>query len=344
MKIIRILILLICLIELGCGSSDKVNDVYIFKYGIDKVQNSESLDIYNLPVLMCFNEDSISFLQYEIDKTTINSKNETVYYEQTNSTIRLFKGDEQEILEISFKSTDSLILTGQNENKSVFIPLPRYRQKSKELNIRERFQKYGFKWNSTDNVIEFDSMGYFSWSQIPTENYYSKRWELKSYDDELFLLNLDFRTDLIHIKNYKDGVIEGVFYSEKDQLITLNSIELESTFDSKDLIGEWEEILDENIPPPPIINQDDFQLNEKLNFGKEFLIRKKYNRIDTIKWFASQFNNKILLSEEVARLGNQWNVLRIENNILTIERYNISAINGLKSRENIEFKRKINEE
>lgn len=344
MKITRLLILLICLLGIGCESSDKVRGVYIYKYGTAEAQNSESLHKYTLPSLMCFNEDSIKLVRYEMDKTLINSQNETNYYEQEDSIIRIFYNEGQEILGINFRSTDSLILLNQNEDKSVLIPLPRYRQKSKELDIRKGFQKYGFKWNSKDDVIEFDSTGYFSWSEFPASNVFAKRWELKSYENELFLLYNDYLTELIHIRDYKDGVITGIFYSDKDKVVKLSPVEVEPTYDPEELIGEWEEIIDKDIPPPPISDFDNFELNEILNFKDQLLIRRKYNDSDTLKWFSTQFNNKIVVSGRKGRLGNQWNVVRLENDELTIQRYNDRTRREQMPRETLKFKRKINDE
>jgi hypothetical protein len=344
MKKTRLLILLICLVWIGCESSDKVSGVYIFKYGTTEAQDNESLHKYTLSSLMCFNEDSIEFVRYEMDKTLINSQNETSYYEQEDSIIRIYYNGGQEILRINFRSTDSLILLNRNEDKSVLIPLPRYRQKGKELNIRKDFQKYGFKWNSKDDVIEFDSTGYFYWSQFSPSNFFSKRWELKSYENELFLLYNGYFTDLIHIQDYKDGVITGVMYSDKDKVVMLNPVVVKPTYDSEELIGEWKEILDEDIPPPPISDFDNFQLNEILNFKEQLLIRRKYNDSDTLKWFSTQFNNKIVVSGRIGRLGNQWNVVRLENDELTIQRYNDRTRREQMPRETIKFKRKINDE
>lgn len=95
---------------------------------------------------------------------------------------------------------------------------------------------------------------------------------------------------------------------------------------------------------PPISDFDNFQLNETLNFKDQILIRRKYNDSDTLKWFSTQFNNKIVIRGGIGRLGNQWNIVRLENDKLTIERYNSSTTKGLMPKENIEYKRKINDE
>ncbi len=343
MKIIKPLILLICLVGIGCESPGKVRGVYVFKYGTAEIGNSELHRKYTLPSLICFNEDSIRFERFEMDKTTVNSQSETYYYEQTDSTITIFRNDTQEVSEIDFRSTDSLILREQQlpEYKSVLISFPRYGQKSQELDIRKGFQEYGYKSNSKDDVFEFDTTGFFSRSQFPTANFGAKRWDLISYDNELFLTNLDYYTRLIHIQDYKDGVLTGITYADKDQLVTLNPVEVAPTFDSEELIGEWEDILDVDMPLPPIADAENY-LMETLNFEEHMLIRRKYNISDTVKWFSTQFNNKIIINGRISTgsIGNQWNVVRLEKDELTIRRYNDRVRIDNNAIETIRFRRR----
>lgn len=309
-----LIMFLICCFTIGCNTNENtIEKTWIGKY---IGYYSDSTD-YNRPlnIILEFKKDSLKINDFEFRFGAAKPDDYFGLYKLDNKKLITTV----DTIQIDTLVSDSLIFVEYHgeKMKKVFVPLSTYNQANREAEFLEFLTSNTFT-NRKSEQIEFRSdRKYFE--RNLKYNKPNKYWTTYIHQNELFLL---FESSVAtQIIDFDSTQIKGKFHHHKDKDVLFKKINSVSEFNTSQITGNWQRIMDAR-PDPPIMGGEFYQ-KEILKITPDTILRFEGHRRDTITWQFNRDQNSIILNSDYKvkeRLGDHWNIVSIEKNILTLER------------------------
>jgi hypothetical protein len=318
-------ILLYSFILLGlfaCNSANQqIEKTWIAKY---QISDEGKISPSNVRGLLKFDSDSVTFSDFKyIDggqkevwklKYSLYGSNLITFNLEGNDTTAILLNDSQ----LKFKVAPN--------KQNVFEVLPTYNQVKEEQKLLDHLTSYTYKivTDTFEFFYEFQKDYTVFNTASHSESLLDARsnWRLIKHGTELFLVWNNIDESALHIKEITKEEIRSVAYGEGDQEIILQRVLPQNKFDLSDLMGEWEEIVDDAKfappPPPPPVGRKYYE-KEILKISENELIRHRFLGSDTIQWQANRLKDKLFIPEYVQKIG-AWTIKKLDEEHLFIER------------------------
>lgn len=312
-----ILFTLLILNIIGCKSSDDIlKGQWVIKYYSHSLDGKEKYSYPN--IILSFDNDSVvinrfifEFEESEIDKTPAK------YVKEENTLIMFLEG-KNDTLEIISLTNEEFIFARNDSQPSKYVceKLKKFKQSKNKDKLLNQLKNVVYKddLQSIDSSwIEFRENHIFYNSELLSYLTSNQLWDIQTLKGELFLI-LDGLNDVnIHIRAVKNNTIEGVVYKKENLDLRYTKIEAKPFFDTKKLVGEWEEIVEKEILPPNWNNKSrKFYSKENLQFTEDKIIWSKFFSSDTTIWNTNTLQNQIIFPK-MLNSSNQYRKWIIEN-------------------------------
>ena len=347
-KIMKIIpkIIVVTILFLGCDSKEiDLQKMWIGKYRIYNV-NKEGKSIGKVPErVLAFENDTVQFKDLSFDYLTDTNKTKSFKYSLSGDWLIVFVENRIDSTYCKI-SKDSLVLKFNRriQEEAVYWKLKKYRLAQNEDDFYNYLVTSSFEISDSIRV-EFGEDSSIIVSDLNFRIGDNQYWRIEKFKDELFLLTDGLSGFTIHLMEFNHSGFTGVIYGIENKEVKFKKLSKGRAFQIENLIGEWEENRDENIPPPPqppTINKN------KAYFEKEFLLitdstiqKYKFYRIDTLEWKSNRENDLIIFAESRLPIKErQWQIKLLNKNELVIGRKSKMMNYHGNQMEIIKFKRK----
>jgi hypothetical protein len=332
-RILQIIIILLFIS--GCNSKkDELQQNWIGKYSVHHADTEDESISSGLRSIFKFEKDSVRIKNFYFDFLTDTNDVHSIKYYINKDLILLIEEGKKDTFNYELsKGSLSLNYSDSYARRSVFEKMPEYDLANKEsefyeLLVSSSFEIFDsvrveFRDNSRLIIPNFD----FSFGD-------NQFWMIDKYEGELFLVVDGFFGFVLQVSKINTDSFKGIIYGNQNKEIVFKKLSNEAKFKIEELNGEWVEFIDENIslpPRPPIFDEErDFFEREQLYFGDSIIIKKKFFRIDTIKWETNREQDLILLPElDLPIRKKKWKIISLDDKKLTIDRIpRIRNMNG----------------
>jgi len=317
-------------------STKELQQIWIGKYSIQHT-GTEYESIHNIRrhrSIVKFEKDSLRIKVFNSDFITDTNDIVTIDYKVRNDRILLF--EEGKLMDtLNYELTeDNLSFNSYSDygRRTVFVKLPEYNLANRESEFNKLLISSSFETSDMERA-DFMSNGRLIISNSNTYHGGNSFWMIDKFEEELFLVGIDADVlggFVLQVNQINTDSFKGTIYGIQNKEIVFNKLSIEAKFKIEKLIGEWIEFRHENQPPPPPLpprprvfdEEREFFEKEHLYFDDSIIIKKRFSRIDTIKWETNIEQDLILLPYELdlpVRRRN-WKIVSLNNKELIIER------------------------
>lgn len=310
----------------GCNSRENgVQQNWIGKYSVHHANTKDESISNGQRSIFKFEKDRLTVKKFYFDFISDTNDIYTTKYNLDNNSILVSNEGKRDTFKFEL-SDDSLSLSYFNyyERKSVFEKLPEYRLAYKESEL------YDFLISSSfvmlDSIrVEFRDNGRLIIPNFDFSLGDNQFWMIDKFEEELFLVVDGLFGFVLQLSEINTDNFKGTIYGNQNKVIVFNKKPDETKFEIEDIIGDWVEFRDENIPPPPpppIFDEErKFFEKEELSFNENTIIKRSFFRIDTIKWETNREQDLILLPElDMPIRKRKWKIVSLNDRKLIIDR------------------------
>jgi hypothetical protein len=219
-------------------------------------------------------------------------------------------------------SKDSLVLSLKPDYLRDFI-FKRLPQKKKNVKINITNNAFSLIGPSYADSLDFinDSL-ILHIGHVFNTNYRSRHWAINSYKSLNFLVFDQWESPPFLIdKSSKNEILLKLFFTTiKDFKLT----PIENKMDTSGIVGQWVwpfiNRQDFPLPPPPPYFPEDGDTRLYLKIKTDTLKIEQFNNVDSKKWLINSTNEFIYFPDDLRTKYGVWKILKINEDLLTIER------------------------
>jgi hypothetical protein len=319
MKLHLVKILLVLIIG-GCiTNKEKIKKTWIGKYEIQNTgTENERIMHSGIRRILKFDDKKLITKNFHFDFLTDDNNEVSKSFQIVENQIIL----KEDTLSIKDISNDSLVFFSNSEypSKVVYEKLPNHNQVKREKDFFDFITSNSFLIQEDTVKIEFSPNGKYVSDNFKVGVGSNQFWMIDKFENELFLVLDGFWGAVFHIERFDSKRIVSKIYWKENKEIIFNKIDKETGFNISEIIGEWEQ-QGNLIPPPPVENEEEFYNDETLKISESEIIKFEGFQRDTFTWELNRGKDIIIL-EGNKNIWNpkQWNILSIEDDILTLKR------------------------
>ena len=339
---INLVLILILISFLSCETNKtKIQKTWIGKYEVyHSDSKGERISETALRKILKFEDDSLIIKSFHFNFIDDNNEQVSEPYQIKDNQIITPKDTSR----IQNVFADSLIISinSSYSKRVVFEELIRYNQAKREKELIELLTSNTFTTQEDTITIEFRKNGKYVSRSFNFGAGSNQFWMTDKFENELFLVFDGFFGAVVQIQDFTSNQIIGKIYYKDNVDITWNKLDDEIGFEMSQIVGEWEQIENPSLPPP-IDNEDEYYEKELLTISENEIINYHGFRKDSLSWELNRGKNIIILNNKNVverRIGKQWNIISIENDILTLERKKRLISESYSKKRKEKFKRK----
>ena len=148
------------------------------------------------------------------------------------------------------------------------------------------------------------------------QNSPGKKWQIVDYGGFKFLNINDVLDPVTIIKSCNSDRIDLFYLGIQNIDIKLSPTK--GQIDKEQLIGEWIEIVNSNIPPPPHPNLSDEDYKRTVKVNGDSMKIKKFNRLKTHKWALTSDGKRIYFPDILLENEGSWKLLNLTDSSMTV--------------------------
>ncbi len=325
-------ILFFLLILSSCNQENRLDGLWYIAYSINdsnKIENLHETTLIEFESNRLYTIRIRDFSTGELDKVTID----TSTFEIHDSIIR-FKGIRAKIK----ISADSIILN-INKPKKVLV-LRRLESNLKRVKLTDNCFKgsYLITGEKYMDSIDFINNSTLIHTGKYDMNFPAKKWEIIDYKGFKFFNVHNELFPVTIVKSCSGDKIE-LYYPFKENF-TLTLTPTKSKISSKQLIGNWMELQNFNVkpPPPPDPNLNPEDAFFELKISQDSIQIKRFKRTKKLSWNLTSDGKRIYFKERILENDGSWKIIQLTDSTLTVR---ISRQSGFRE-EIIRLKKKKN--
>lgn len=326
------------LIFVSCeDSTDFIQGEWIENYKLES-----NFQMYPDKRILSFIGDELNVRSFSFEILRDIEKEKKVKFAIEEDYLIFIHSDKKDSVFINSITADSLDLVSPQSRK-IFKKINEYGNASKEEELVDQLKYSKFMFSPKNIEIEFLGENLFITNNLNLDITVNQFWKVESFKDELFLVTDGFLGSILQVKKIERDTITFQSFQIENQEVKFIKLKKESKFNKNDLIGEWvEEIYD--LPPlPPEIrgNKKEFFEKENLIFSDSVMKRKRFYKAEKTNYLVSQDSDfLIFLDFWNITYKRNWEIKKLINDTLVIERLKPNKSVKFNSTENVKYIRK----